>query len=226
MTEINIPNLRSGIYIKPRESIQKSFLNELVEINKSYHKKKNFPKYKNEIRQLFQLQEPTLTNDTFLFLAGFIEGEGSINVGIQKNKNSKFKVYVDPQFSVTQHINGIVNLYLTMCYFKTGRIRYKSGSFATFVYEIDNRESLLNKVVPFYENYLKKFPSSVKERRVILLKMLLDSFNRKAHCNIDTMISIVLPLWDALRIQVGQKNQTFKDLEEAQHYVRQFKEGT
>ena len=224
MTEINIPNVKSGIYLKPGFLEEdKVFLNKLIldlkEINQSFVQKKNFREYKSEIRQLFKLQEPTLTNDTFLFLAGFVEGEGSINVGIRKNDKSKLKANIDFEFSVTQHINGISHLYLLMCYFKTGRIRYKTGSVATFIYEINNRESLLEKVVPFYEKYLKKFPGPVKERRVIIFKMLLDCFNRKAHLNLDSMVYEVLPLWNAIRIQVGQTNQTFKNLEEAQNYI-------
>jgi hypothetical protein len=54
-----------------------------------------------------------------------------------------------------------------MSYFKTGRIRHKTGSNATFVYSINNRKTLAEKVVPFYERYLSKFGPEVKKRRVL-----------------------------------------------------------
>ena len=52
----------------------------------------------------------------------------------KKLKTAKFGVIVDPEFSVTQHINGICHLYAALSIFKTGRIRHKGGSNATFVF--------------------------------------------------------------------------------------------
>jgi hypothetical protein len=35
----------------------------------------------------------------------------------------------------------------------------------------------------------------------------------------------MLPLWDAMRMQVGQKNQSFGSLEQGQSYARDFLRG-
>lgn len=144
-----------------------------------------------------------------------------MSIGAKKNSTGKFKVYLDPEFNVTQHINGIANLYLVLSYFKTGRLRHKTSSNATFVFTIDNRLTLEQKVVPFYENYLSAtFGTPVKKRRVWIFKTLLRLFNEKAHLDLERMLFEVLPLWNAMRMQIGQKNETFKSLKDAQDYVQ------
>lgn len=217
---LKIPDLECGIYLNPGEKISEEMLQKLTEINERYSQKKNFPEYEYSIRQLFNLKPVKIRQSSLLYLAGFIEGEGSISVGAKKNQTSRFKVYIDPEFHVTQHINGVSNLYLAMVFFKTGRIRHKGGSNATLVYTIDNRRNLKDKVLPFYEKYIQPFGSPVKVRRARIFKELLRLFDEKAHLDLDRMLYEVLPLWDTIRIQVGQSNETFKSLKEAQEYIR------
>lgn len=211
----------TGIYLQPGEVISSEIIKELQMANAQYTKTKNFAEYQRSIQRIFNLK-PIQTKKMALqfYLAGFLEGEGSLNVGAKKNQTSKFKVYIDPEFSVTQHINGISNLYLAMFVFQTGRIRHKAGSNATFVYTIDNRQSLEEKVIPFYEKYVRLYGSPFKERRARIFKKLLSLFKEKAHLDIDRMINEILPLWDAMRMQKGQSNETFRSLEEARQYVK------
>lgn len=213
-------NIEYGIYIKPRDKISSEILAKLNEINQNYTLNKNFPKYEESIRQLFNLRPVQITNKSLLYLAGFIEGEGSMSAGVKKNQTSKFKLYIDPEFNITQHVHGISNLYLAMCSFKTGRIRYKSGSDATFVYTIDNRQNLKEKVLPFYEKYVYPFGSIVKIQRAKIFKELLNLFEQKAHLDLNRLMNEVLPLWDKMRCQVNQSNQSFQSLEEAWEYVQ------
>jgi LAGLIDADG endonuclease len=209
------------IYLKPNEKISEFILNKLKKANIDYSKNKNFSKYKLAIQDIFKLKPLTkITIEAKYYLAGFLEGEGSLNVGIKKNNSTRFKLYLDPEFNITQHINGISNLFLAMLIFNTGRIRYKSGSNATFVYTIDNRKSLEEKIIPFYENYVNKYGCEVKKNRLILFNKLLGFFNKKDHLNFEKLIFEILPLWDKLRIQVGKSNESFKNLEEAQEYVK------
>lgn len=221
MKQIQIPTVKSGLFLEPGEAISPELLTQLAEINHRYTQTKDFSKYQQDLGKLFDLPQPKINNRTADYIAGFLEGEGSLSVGAKKNTTSKFKVYIDPEFNVTQHINGMANLYLILCFFKTGRMRHKNGSNATFVFTIDNRVSLEQKVIPFYEDYLAShFGTPVKKRRVWIFKKLLELFKQKAHLDLDRMLYEVLPLWNAMRIQVGQKNETFKSLEDAQDYVR------
>ena len=217
---IKIPSIQSGMHLNPGEKVPQTLLDLLQKVNQRATASKSFPDYEKDIRQLFQLSPPQITERTADYLAGFVEGEGSLSAGAKKNTTSRFKVYIDPEFSATQHLNGISNLVLLMSSFKTGRIRHKTGSNATFVYSINNRKTLAEKVVPFYERYLSKFGPEVKKRRVLIFKMLLQRFDAKAHLELDKMLNEILPLWHAMRMQVGQKNETFKSLQEAQDYIR------
>ena len=208
-----------AIYVKPKHKIEAAFLEQLKQINAKYTKTKNFYQYQSNICKLFKLMPLTKkTRDTLFYLGGFLEGEASLNVGAKKNVTSKFGFFLDPEFNVTQHINGISNLFLAMHVFQTGRIRFKSGSLATFVYTIDNRQALEEKVIPFYEKYISHYGSPIKFQRVKLFKQFLKLFRDKAHLDKNRMINEMLPLWDALRMQ-SNSNQTFKDLLEAKQWI-------
>ena len=206
-------------YLKSGQPISKIFLDQLAQINHQYTKKKNFSQYEKQILNLFQLKPYNKkTKSMFFYLAGFLEGEASLNLGAKKNKTSTFKVFFDPEFNITQHANGIQNLYLALHVFQTGRIRYKSGSLATFVYTIDNRQALKEKVVPFYETYVT-YGSKTKKNRVKLFKHVLLLFEEKAHLNYNRMVNEFIPLWAALRIQ-HNSNQTFKNEKEAKRFIQ------
>jgi hypothetical protein len=84
-----------------------------------------------------------------VFLAGLIEGEGSVNASTKKTKNAKFGFCIDPEFSLTQQMDNVEVLYLALCIFHTGRIHYKAGSRSTLVFTIQNTLSLKEKVIPF-----------------------------------------------------------------------------
>lgn len=208
------------IFILPGEKVSDFLLEKLAVANRLYSQSKNFPKYKRSIQTIFQLKPLSRkTKDCHYYLAGFLEGEASLNVGAKKNAESKFKVYLDPEFSVTQHINGISNLFLALSIFQTGRIRFKTGSRATFVYTVDNRQSLGEKIIPFYEKFICPYGSQAKIKRLQIFKRLLKLFNEKAHLDLNPMLYEVLPLWHQLRVQIGQSNESFASLQAAQAYV-------
>ena len=83
------------------------------------------------------------------FLGGFIAGEGGINVSAKKSPNSRFGIIIDPEFSITQHLDGFFFLFGALVLFETGSIHFKKGSSATLVFRIDNRRSLQERVIPF-----------------------------------------------------------------------------
>lgn len=214
-------NQKPFYYSSPGTAVPKAILERLKEINNTYSKSKDFPKYKQDLFAFFfpNQKEPISTTESKLFFGGFVEGEASLNISAKKLETAKFGLMVDPEFSITQHINGISHLYAALSIFQTGRIRYKSGSNATFVFIIDNRISLEEKVIPFFESYVVPYASQTKVERVQIFKELLLIFKKKEHLNLDCLLNKILPLWDGLRMQKGQSNETFKSLEEAQEYV-------
>jgi len=72
------------------------------------------------------------------FLAGFVEGEGSLCVSVKRHPTCRHGYYVDPGFFLYQHESGRAILELAQATFGSGRISRKSGSPHVLVYEISS----------------------------------------------------------------------------------------
>lgn len=209
--------------LQPGEKMPQNKLDQLTSINEKYTQTKDFPRYLNDLKQLFPIKDYPVTTKTKFYLGGFLEGEGSLSVSAKKLKTAKFGILVDPEFTVTQHVNGFENLYLALKIFQTGRIRHKKSSNATLVLTIDCRQNLEQKVVPFYETYVIPFGSVEKTERLKKFNKCLAFFNEGVHKDKTKLMQQMLPLWDEMRRQKGQSNEAFANLQEAQNYVRDFK---
>ena len=63
------------------------------------------------------------------FLAGFVEGEGSLIISVVKFDKAPYGVLLQPEFNITQHISGIDILKSFKILFNNkGQIHKKSGS--------------------------------------------------------------------------------------------------
>ena len=88
------------------------------------------------------------------FLAGLIEGEGSVCVSIKAHPTARFGYYVDPEFFLYQLESNRSVLELASDVFRTGNIRPKPGNERVLVYSILSRRSLAERVVPFLNRYM------------------------------------------------------------------------
>jgi LAGLIDADG endonuclease len=62
------------------------------------------------------------------FLAGLIDGEGSVCISIKRHLPSRHGFLVDPEFFIYQHRNRRCLLELACEVFQTGRIHPKQGT--------------------------------------------------------------------------------------------------
>lgn len=127
-------------------------------------------------------QQERLTNaeSKKWFLAGFIEGEGSLCVSIKAHATSRFGYYVDPEFFLYQHKHGASLLKLAKSVFGTGRIYPKPGNEDVLVFAITSRRSLKERVIPFFERYIMKF--SAKGKTFLEFKEIVEAMeDRKEH---------------------------------------------
>ena len=207
----------------PGKKLSDSVIEQLCVANAN-RKENDFSWYIRQLADIFQIEEcNTITEKEKLFFGGFVTGEGSINVSAKKDKGAKFGMVLDPEFSITQHVNGVSLLFMAFRLFKTGSLSFKSGSNATLVYRIDNRNSLNEKVIPFYEKYCSPFWSSAFQDRLVRFKDLLQFFQEKAHLNLFDFSEKMLVLWDKMRKQKTQSNASFSTLEEAQTYAKNYR---
>ena len=101
-----------------------------------------------------QQERLSITQELKYYLAGFIEGEGSLTVSIKEHPTVKYGLHLDPEFFLYQHKAGVKLLELAQSVFGTGRIFPKQGSENVLVYSITSRRSLYEKVIPFFEKYM------------------------------------------------------------------------
>ena len=122
------------------------------------------------------------------FLAGFIEGEGSVCVSIKEHPTAQFGYYVDPEFFLYQHRAYPELLDLARETFRTGRIFPKQGNERVLVYAVASRKSIAEVVLPFLRRYMVYSP-----RKAIYDRFagIVEAMERKEHHTPQGMVRIV-----------------------------------
>src|SRR5262245_52416550 len=108
------------------------------------------------------------------FLAGLIEGEGSVCVSIKKHPTNRFGFLVDPEFFIYQHKNRRSLLELAQRVFGVGTITPKQGNPDVLVFKIGGPRRLSETVLPFltkYMTYAAKSDDYAKFEQVVRLKL-------------------------------------------------------
>ena len=99
-----------------------------------------------------------ITND---WIRGFVDGDGCFN--IEKRRTKKGALLLRHRFLVSQDRRSKDVLYALKEAFKCGHV-HKGGS-NMFTFQISDRESIRNKVIPFF----KKYPLLTKKRKSFYL---------------------------------------------------------
>jgi hypothetical protein len=89
------------------------------------------------------------------YLAGYVDGEGSFHVAIQRNPSTRFGWQLVPEFHVSQNPERASILELLRARLGCGRIRPNAragGRDRSLVYVVRNRDDLLTKVIPFFSS--------------------------------------------------------------------------
>jgi hypothetical protein len=89
------------------------------------------------------------------FLAGFVEGEGSVCVSIKRHPTARLGYYFQPEFFIYQHRERRELLEMAQKFFGTGRIRPKPGNPDVLVYSIIARPAITERVLPFLRTYMR-----------------------------------------------------------------------
>jgi LAGLIDADG DNA endonuclease family protein len=112
------------------------------------------------------------------FLAGVIEGEGSVYVGIKAHPTVPLGFFVQPGFSITQHRIRRSLLELARNEFGAGTIYPKPGNESVLVYSIHSRPVLSTVVAPFLGRYMR---FSARRDDLARFKNILGLFAMGAH---------------------------------------------
>ena len=87
------------------------------------------------------------------YIAGFVDGEGSFHVAVQRNPSTRLGWQLVPEFHVSQDAQRPEVLDLIRQRLGCGVIRenHRGTRDTTLVFVVRRREDLLNKVIPFFE---------------------------------------------------------------------------
>jgi len=87
------------------------------------------------------------------YIAGFVDGEGSFHVAVQRNPSTRLGWQLVPEFHVSQDAQRPEVLDLIRERLGCGSIRenHRGSRDTTMVFVVRRRDDLLNKVIPFFE---------------------------------------------------------------------------
>ncbi len=125
------------------------------------------------------------------YIAGFVDGEGSFHVAVQRSRFTRLGLQVIPEFHVSQNperaeVLKLIQQTLGCGYIKAnhpGSVRDRS-----MVLVVRNRSDLARRVVPFFE----RFPlRSSKQREFQTFATIVQAMERGEHLTKDGIIRIL-----------------------------------
>src|SRR5579864_5438444 len=87
------------------------------------------------------------------YLAGFVDGEGSFHVAVQRNPSTRLGLQLVPEFHVSQNPERREVLDLLQRRLGCGRIveNHRGSRDTSMVFVVRKRDDLLRQVIPFFE---------------------------------------------------------------------------
>jgi hypothetical protein len=122
------------------------------------------------------------------FLAGFIEGEGSVCASIKEHPTARFGFYVRPEFFLYQYRGYPQMLELARALFGSGSIFPKPGNERVLVYAVASRRAIADQVIPFLRAYMTFAPRNAVYERFC---EIVEAMERKEHQTPRGMVRIV-----------------------------------
>jgi hypothetical protein len=142
------------------------------------------------------------------FLAGVIEGEGSVYVGIKAHPTVPLGFFVQPGFSITQHCIRRSLLEMARDEFGAGTIYPKPGNESVLVYSIHSRPVLSRTVAPFLETYMR---FSARRDDFERFRLILDLFARGAHREA-AGLALIVEIAYAMNLNGKQRKRPLQDV--------------
>jgi hypothetical protein len=85
------------------------------------------------------------------YISGYVDGEGSFSVSVQRNQSCRIGFQLVPEFHVSQNGDRAQVLALIQGRLGCGYIKPNSKCDRAMVFVVRNRDDLLTRVIPFFE---------------------------------------------------------------------------
>ena len=129
-----------------------------------------------------------MSNINPYWITGFVDGEGTFYVGINKNKTMKTGYQVLPEFRIVQHKKDIQLLHKIKKFFSCGVVRVNHDD--RYEVRIRDLKCLKTIVIPFFEKHKlqtqKKF-DFMKFRKIVMLMDKGEHLNKEGIQKIYTL---------------------------------------
>jgi LAGLIDADG endonuclease len=122
------------------------------------------------------------------WLAGFVEGEGSVCVSLKRHPAAAFGYLVQPEFFLYQHRDRRSLLEMAAEEFGSGTIFPKPGNESVLVLKITDRRVLRDVVVPFLRRYMR-FSARVADYEIFAT--VVDLVNQGWQRRVEGIIELV-----------------------------------
>ena len=123
------------------------------------------------------------------WVIGFVDGEGCFSVSIHRNDLAKPTNgwHIQPTFQVSQHQDHVDVLHSLRRFFGCGNVRRKSQTNPVMVYTVHSTKQLLERVIPFFEQY----PLRVKQSDFENFSTITRSIRERSHHRPEVFVEIV-----------------------------------
>ncbi|MFO0702238.1 MAG: LAGLIDADG family homing endonuclease [Nitrospira sp.] len=85
------------------------------------------------------------------YIAGYVDGEGSFSVSVQRSTSCRVGYQLVPEFHVSQNGDRAQVLELIKARLECGYIKPNSKTDQALVFVVRRRDALLERVIPFFE---------------------------------------------------------------------------
>ena len=85
------------------------------------------------------------------YIAGYVDGEGSFSVSVQRNRSCRIGLQLVPEFHVSQNDDRAKVLFIIRDRLGCGYIKPNSKNDHALVFVVRERRALLESVIPFFE---------------------------------------------------------------------------
>ena len=126
------------------------------------------------------------------YLSGIIDTNGTFGILIKQENSTKFGWAIDPEFKVIQEKKDVEILNLLKRTLSCGKIQQNLKQKNILEFVVQNRRSLVEKVVPFF----KRYQLIIKEKNFEHFVKVLEMLNSKKHSEKNGIIEIIKYLFE------------------------------
>jgi len=149
-----------------------------------------------------------MDNKYKFWLGGFTEGEGSLSISIVKFDKAPHGIFLQPEFNVAQHYNGITILKSFKVLFNNkGQLHKKSGSDKVWVYSLKGIKNLNELIIPFFLSFVVPYSSKYCEKEFNKYLFILNKLKEKSKYEKNEFISIIKLIYNLNPQGKGKKRK-------------------